>query len=520
MSDLYSNAYNPDVLSCLANLSSDEVFTPPHIVNQMLDMLPQELFRDKNTKFLDPATKSGVFLREIAKRLLEGLKDEIPNLQDRIDHVFQNQLYGIAVTEMTSLLSRRSVYCSKYPNSKYSISLFNNPEGNIRYKNSNHKWIKGKCEHCGASAKELNRGSELDSHAYEFIHEIEIKELEKMKFDVIIGNPPYQLNTNGSVESQATPIYNKFVEQSKKLKPKYLVMITPARWFNGGFGLDRFREEMLSEQKIKVIHDFFDSSECFPGVQIKGGVAYFLWDRDYKGDCEVYSHLEGKVSSVFRPLLEKNINTFIRWSDAVSIIHKVKSFKERSFSSLVSPRDPFGLNYYENKREIMFKKIYKDKSKDRLIIYSQGWIKNGIGYTDESFVTTRKDSINKWKIYISKAYGASESFPHQIINKPFIGEPGTICNMTYLIIGDFDSKTQSENVITYMQTKFFRFLVSLLKNTQNAYRQVYDFVPIQDFSTKWSDDKLYEKYSLNTNEINFIEKMIKPMDLSEIEDIE
>ena len=213
---LFTNVYKPDVISCLADLSNDEVFTPPSVANRMLDMLPQELFSDPDVKFLDPACKSGVFLREIAKRLIKGLAGRFPDLQQRCDWIFQHQLYGIAITELTSLLSRRSVYCSKYPNSPFSITRFSDVQGNILYHKIEHTWENGKCKYCGISQDNSLNDAEregMETHAYEFIHNINPKGILNMKFDVVISNPPYQLST-GQGQSQAKPIYQNFIEQA------------------------------------------------------------------------------------------------------------------------------------------------------------------------------------------------------------------------------------------------------------------------------------------------------------------
>ena len=508
MSDLYSNTYNPDVLSCLANLSSDEVFTPPHIVNQMLDMLPQELFKDKNTKFLDPATKSGVFLREIAKRLLEGLKNEIPNLQERIDHIFHNQIFGIALTEMTSLLSRRSIYCSKYPNSKYSITYFDNIEGNLRYKRISHKWIKGRCVYCGANKNEFMRDESLDNYAYEYIHN-EMKEYENMKFDVIVGNPPYQIS-DGGAQASATPIYHLFVEKSMKLKPRFITMIIPSRWFTGGKGLDDFRDNNLHDTRYSKIVDFPNSADCFPGVEIKGGVNYFLWERDYSGECEVVTMENGIVKSrLKRPLFESGIDVFIRFNEAISILRKVRLQTAVSFDNYVSTQKPFGLRTYVVPED--------KKGKNSIILYGN----KKKGFIDRSKIEVNENLIDKWKILITMAYGAGEGYPHQIINKPIVVEPGTACTETYVVVGPFENEKKANEFQSYMCTKFFRFLVMLRKNTQHASRNVYKLVPVVDFKgNEVNDDFLYSYFKLTDDEVEFIEKMIKPMDLSKNEDLD
>lgn len=500
---VFDKVYNPDVLSCLANLSNDEVFTPPEIVNQMLDLLPQELFKNPDTKFLDPACKTGVFLREIAKRLIKGLEPQFPDLQQRIDHIFHNQLYGIAITELTSLLSRRGLYCSKYPNSEFSVSFFDTAEGNIRYKKVSHTWKDGRCIYCGASQKEYDRDQELETHAYEFIHTLTPEEIFNMKFDVIISNPPYQFSTAGDDNgAQATPIYQKFVTQAIKLSSNYLIMITPSRWFTGGWGLDEFRNLMINCNHIKEIHDFQNSSDCFNGVEIKGGVSYFLYDKNYNGLCDFYSHDSNQIISKSRRYLhEKGCEVLIRYNELIDVYRKVTTAQNfKSFSKIVSGRSPFGFNTNHTGND-------KKASKDDV----QYFERKGLTYMPLKLINKGVEFIDKHKLFIAKA-SEDGKLPGKVIGNITEGLPGIICSGTYLMIGPFNNYTEMTNCKIYMQTKFFRALVAVNKISQNASYKVYEAVPLLDFSKPWTDEELYAKYNLSQEEIDFIESMIKPME--------
>ena len=505
MSNFHQTHYNPDVLTCLANLSNDEVFTPPEIVNQMLNRLPEKLWSDKNAKFLDPVCKSGVFLREIAKRLIVGLANEFPDLQARLNHIFTQQLYGIAITELTGHISRRSVYCTKYANSVLSIctEFGENTQGNIRYRRIHHAWQGGKCKDCGASQEVYDRDNdELENHAYAFIHgdwAQQILETDNMKFDVIIGNPPYQLS-DGGAQASAKPIYHEFIRQAKKLNPDYLVMITPSRWFAGGKGLDEFRDEMINDRRIKEIHDFPNAADCFPGVEIKGGVSYFLWDkRKQDADCLINTYESGNlISQMTRPLKEQGIEVFVRYNEAIGILRKVKEKREQSFADKVSSRKPFGLttdvkgnpNPYVNAQNVR--------------LYQNG----GTGYIKREIIQVNTIWIDKHKVIMPYAVGSGDSKTDWV--KPIYAGKNSACTETYLVVGPFDDEQTCKNVMSYINTRFLHFMLTLKKNTQHATKQAYEYVPMQDFSKSWTDKELYEKYGLTDEEITYIESMVLP----------
>ncbi len=523
---------NPDVLTCIANLSNDEVFTPPEFANRMLDTLAAawaadnngaNLWADRTVRFLDPFTKSGIFLREITSRLTEGLKDEISDLQERVDHILTQQVFGIAITQLTSLLARRSVYCSKHADGEHSIAQsFENNSGNIWFERMEHTWEGKKCTFCGASQKVLDRGNERETHAYAFIHTDDVKTRiddffgGNMQFDVIIGNPPYQLDDGGFGKS-AAPIYHLFAEQAKRLEPRYLSLVIPSRWFAGGKGLDDFRESMLNDTRMRSIDDYLSAADVFPGVGLKGGVCYFLWKRDNPGLCRVTTHFKDWPDSTeTRALLEEGVDVFIRFNEGLSILKKVIATEtgqsnnlslpeNKRFDSLVSSRKPFGLE-----TKFQGRKVRKEGD---VLVYQNG----GKGYTQKETIKAGTNLIDKWKVYVGRAApgtGNRDTYPHRIISTPFIGEPESISSETYLCIGPFESKTEAESVLSYLTCRLTRLLILLRKPSQDTTRKVYTSVPTQDWTKQWTDADLYAKYDLSEEEIAFIEKIVRPMDLT------
>ena len=496
---LFDNVYNPDVLSCLANLSNDEVFTPPEVVNQMLDMLPQELFRNPDTTFLDPACKTGVFLRDIAKRLIVGLEPQFPDLQERLDHIFHKQLFGIAITELTSLLSRRGVYCSKYPQSEFSVTQFDSAEGNIRFKKIHHTWKNGSCIYCGASQSEYDRDDILESYAYELLHTTNAKEIFNMKFDVIIGNPPYQLSDGGGTGKSAKPIYQLFVSQAKKLNPRYMSMIIPSRWFSGGKGLDDFRSEMLSDKRIRKLVDYDNFKEVFPGVDLAGGACFFLWDRDTPGTCEVTNVSGNKRNSTVRELDE--YETFIRSNQAVAIVNRIRKLNyKKHLNEIVYSRLPFGIPT-----------TYEPVENGVPCYFTQ---KMGICNVNESDINDSFKIRNKWKFLVPKAPIAGQTDFSKPIGFYYdgntrIAKPGEVCSESWLVAGAFDTEEETLAYKSYIFTKTVRFLLLQTVVSQNISKKNYCFIPdLGVYKDRYTDEQLCKMWNITDDEFEYIKSRI------------
>lgn len=507
---------NPDVLTCIANLSNDEVFTPPEFANRMLDTLAEAWARDNNganiwadssVKILDPCTKSGVFLREITSRLNIGLENEIPNLEDRVNHILTKQVFGIGITYLTSLLARRSVYCSKHAKREHSIAKsFVSDDGNIWHQRIEHTWVNGRCSYCGANQSSYDRGEKLETHAYAFIHTDDIRtrvtELfgGNMQFDVIIGNPPYQLGSDGGTRD--VPIYQNFVEQAKRLQPRFLTMVIPSRWMASGLGLGEFRQTMLGDRRIRALVDYPAANDVFPGVEVKAGVCYFLWDAAHEGDCNVTTVRGGEViGPVQRHLGEYDV--FVRDVRAISILHKVLDRGEPSINTILARDKEFG--WTSN-----FDGFHETQRSGDLPLYYIRKMKRNVGYIGRKSVTKSAKLIDTWKVLVPQAFNGGDGLPHQILGKPLIAPSPSVCTQSFLFF-HIGSARAAKSIQSYYTTRFFRFLVSLRKITQHATHSTYTWVPMQKWGHTWTDDALYAKYRITSDEQAYIESQVREM---------
>lgn len=468
-------------------LGESEVVTPKHICKDMLGMIDDADLRaviDNGNKVLDIAGKVGEFALAVFEKYAalgfdkEALKDAIYTIPTSgITYEFTRMIYEILGLNVDNIASKFT---------SYSLLEVKDKNGNIDYERIALLLRQNKSFDSITMSDEITEGDEI------------------VNFDVVVGNPPYQEMTFGDANgSQAKPIYHQYVNSASEITTRYVAMITPARWYSGGWGLDEFRDSMISSNRIRILHDYPISLDCFAGVEIKGGVCHFLIDKHYNDKCRYINHDGGMIKTTNRYLKEDGCEVLIRFDPLISIYRKVRSVEKhgfKAFSEIVSGRSPFGLNTNHHGTK---------NQEEGAIPYLES---KGYFYMNSDRITRNKDAINKYKVYISKAYGAGEGWPHQIINRPILGIPGTCCSGTYLLVGPFDSEKQASNAMSYMSTKFFRILVSINKISQDAYAKVYDDVPVQDFSRAWSDADLYAKYSLTKEEIAFIESMIKPME--------
>jgi site-specific DNA-methyltransferase (adenine-specific) len=510
---------NPDVLTCIANLSNDEVFTPPEFANRMLDTLAEawakdhggaNLWANKSVKFLDPRTKSGVFLREITSRLTQGLASDIPNLQERVDHILTKQVFGIGITQITAMLARRSVYCSKRANGGHSIAkTFAADDGNVWFRRTEHSWKKGRCEYCGASEITYERGEARETHAYAFVHTDSIKAQVAewfggdMQFDVIVGNPPYQLASDGGTRD--VPIYQMFVEQAKKLEPRYLTMVIPSRWMAGGLGLTEFRQTMLSDTRIRDLVDYPNAAEIFPSVGINGGACYFLWDATHDGPCSFTSVRAGDVNGPTSRRLDE-FDVLVRDSRALDILRKVLAHNETSVNTILARDKEFG--WTSN-----FDGFHEKQSKGDLPLYYIRTMKRAVGYIARNEVTKSEQLIDTWKVLVPAVGSGRErerSGVDLVLGPSLIAPSPSVCTQSFLFFY-VSSGEEAESLQSYYTTRFFRFLVSIRKITQHATHSTYRWVPMQAWDRTWTDAELYRKYGISKEEIGFVEAMIRPM---------
>jgi site-specific DNA-methyltransferase (adenine-specific) len=501
-----SGQHVPDILDCLAQLSNDEVPTPPKLARAMLDLLPSEVWGMADYAWLDPFCKSGIFLREAAARLLEGLSDQIAAFAQRREHIYKRMLWGTSITEMTGLISRRSLYYSRDASGDCSVVRFDTKPGNLPFVSAEHTFnADGKCQVCGAP-EDLERGEGRENYAYSFVHgAYPTKEMSGMKFDVIVGNPPYQIDSDGNTRTM--PVYQLFVDAAIAMNPRHVVMITPSRWFTGGLGLDAYRTRMIADRRLKVIVDNPRIYDCFPGVKIRGGVSYFHWERDHDGDCEFSTRINGAVVSTRRRDLRAGEGVLIRDNRAADIVDKVKSEATKTLADVVSSRIPFGASLTTN---FKLDRATPFEGSIPLILSSR------VGYIRPDQIERRHEWIDRWKVLLPKASSGDTPLDEGgnivdvVLGEPIAVAPGSVCTDTYLVVGVLDTCEETENYANYLATKFVRFLALQRKTTQDMTPERFRFIPMLDMSRPWTDIDLYARFGLTEAEAAYIEASIKP----------
>lgn len=452
----------------------DGVLEMPRLIEQ--GEATSDLFLNENVRVLEMNSKSGLYPLYVAYSIYRMLlpKEEheltLEEAQVYWQRALTDHLYVLCQTTMAVSITKRTLAgYNNYPiNAIYLTKLLNRME--------NQKRLANKLSNPATWGKEG----------------------ERMKFDAIVGNPPYQ-QADGGNKSSAVPIYQHFVEQAKALESQYISMIIPARWYSGGRGLDSFRESMLTDSRIEKLYDFIDSNECFDGVDIAGGLCYFLWNHNYSGKCEVTNIQNGKRYTTMRQMNETDV--FVRHGNALSIIEKVVSHGEACLDKVVSSQKPFGLRTY----------VVPTEDGDLKLRYNKG-----IGPFKRELVTSGHEWIDKWKVIMSyltadHAGRGDKDGKRKIFSTMEVLSPGVVCTETYIVIDSFDTENEAKNLYSYLNTQFVRFLVSLVTTTQHISKSSFVYVPIQDFSKSWCDSDLYKKYGLEEHEIDIINSTIRPI---------
>jgi site-specific DNA-methyltransferase (adenine-specific) len=507
----------PDILDVIAALSSDAVPTPPVLARALLDLLPGEVWTNPGYRWLDPATKSGSILREIARRLMAGLAEWEPDPEARAEHILRNMLFGTAVTQVHGEMTRRSVYVSRDASSKLSTVSFDAPDGNLPFVPAAHDYptnkegkASGPCRVCGAPVS-LERGDTRENYAYAFIHgAYPTEEMKYMQFDVIVGNPPYQIGMegeDGKRTANITPLYQMFVERAIALEPKYVAMITPSRWFTGGKNLGEFRARMIADRRLRRIVDNPKVFDCFPGVKIRGGVNYFLWDRDHNDDCEFSTRIDGVIQSTATRDLREGDGVIIRDNQAASLVAKIKAKTKQTLAEVVSAQDPFGQSLKTNF------KGGRATTFDGAVPLVFG---SHVAYIRLDQLERNQEWVNRWKVLLPMASSGDTAQDETgrivdvVLGEPIALGPGSACTQTYLVAGVFNTKTEARNYANFLATKFVRFLVLQRKSTQHVTPERFRYVPMLDMKRAWTDEDLYEYFGLTKKEIDHIESSIKP----------
>ncbi len=493
---LLQTSSQPDILEVIADLSNDEVFTPPKVANAVLDLLPEDVWSDPTLRFLDPGCKTGVFLREITKRLMVSLTETFPDEQERLDHILHNQVVGFAVTELTAHMSRRTLYCSKRADGEHSIVKMPTHTGNVWFERVEHDYRNGRCQECGASKEQMERDNR-ENYAYAFIHESgrkQVAEEFEMKFDVIVGNPPYQM-TGGAGGTNDSPLYNLFVEQALELNPRYVSMVIPSRWMAGGRGLKDFRKRLLGDRRLSALIDYENAKDLFPSVGIHGGVCYFLWDRDSSGKCSTTYHRNGATVGP-EPRVLDEFDILVRDPRALGILRKVTASDEASFADLVSGDTPFGLatNFQEYDKGA-------NPTASELRLYANVGTKRVTGSVPRDAISKNTHLIDAWKLLLPVAGSGRErerSGVDLVLGPPLsLARVGLHATYLSLVPSEVEAGSGVRRVVPATR---FAASSSLFGNQPAHFRSMYRWVPQQTWDREWTDEELYENYGITEDE--------------------